>query len=438
MNERFFKIKTKLLKKSKIYDHINIKEINIKNDPTNNLFRGRKKTNEKILKKVNKDDISNQISSLSYLLSDYTKTSTKNLKLINELKTENDLLLSELDNNLQKSALFNKKTDEVFHDLIVQYSNKGYKIPNLDRSHNLFKRTPLLIENKEDVDVYYQDDPTTKGNFITDINDFKEKNWVFLNKLNKECHKAKTFFSANHFSMDSNRINRSDLKIQNNPFEIKKNEDIINNLLEEIDKLKEAIKKEEEKNLIFSYNSKYKRNNYNRKLSQSINAFNIFNNSNRQINKKKFSLINNNPNKRKLSEFNLITEVNKNKKNLINKNNKENISNIFSEEESNKYKKLKIPGSEKLKKEIKLYFSKNDKKNLFGKLKKSSADIFEKIRDIKKKIKKKDILRIHNDYFNFSRAHNEKIKKIRLLEKKICNLDKVFIKQTIGKSFEDT
>ena len=194
MNERFFKIKTKLLKKSKIYDQINIKEINIKNDPTNNLFRGRKKTNEKILKIVNKDDISNQISSLSYLLSDYTKTSTKNLKLINELKIENDLLLSELDNNLQKSALFNKKTDEVFHDLIVQYSNKGYKIPNLDRSHNLFKRTPLLIEKKEDVDVYYHDDPSTKGNFITDINVFKEKNWLFLNKLNKECHKAKPFF----------------------------------------------------------------------------------------------------------------------------------------------------------------------------------------------------------------------------------------------------
>ena len=435
MNERFFKVKTKLLKKSKIYEQINIKEINIKNDPTNNLFRGRKKTNEKILKKVNKDDISNQISSLSYLLSDYTKTSKKNLKLINELKTENDYLLSGLDNNLQKSELFNKKTDEVFHDLIVQYSNKGYKIPNLDRSHNLFKRTPLLIENKEDVDVYYQDDPTTKGNFITDINDFKEKNWVFLNKLNKECRKAKTFFSAKHLSMFSNRKNSNDLKAQNNPFEIKKNEDIINNLLEEIDKLKEAIKKEEEKNLIFSYNSKYKRNNYNRKLSQSINAFNIFNNSNRQINKKKFSLINNNPNKRKLSEFNLITEVNKNKKKLINNNDK---SIIYSEEKLNEYKRMKIPGSEKLKKEINVYFSKNDIKKKFGKLKTSNADVLEKIEDIKRTIRKKDILRLHNNYFNFSRAHTDKIKLIGHLEKKLCNLDKKFIQQTIGKSFEDT
>jgi hypothetical protein len=145
MNERIFKVKTKLLKKSKIYEQINIKEINIKNDPTYSLFRERKKTNEKFLKKVKKDDISNQISSLSYLLSEYTKTSKKNLKLINELKTENDFLLSGLNNNLQKSALFNKKTDEVFHNLIVQYNNKGYKIPNLDRSHNLFKRSPLLI-----------------------------------------------------------------------------------------------------------------------------------------------------------------------------------------------------------------------------------------------------------------------------------------------------
>jgi hypothetical protein len=433
MNERIFNVKTKLLKKSKIYEQINIKEINIKNDPTNNLFRERKKTNEKFLKKVKKDDISNQISSLSYLLSEYTKTSKKNLKLINELKTENDFLLSGLNNNLQKSALFNKKTDEVFHDLIVQYSNKGYKIPNLDRSHNLFKRSPLLIENKDDVDVFYQDDPSTKGNFITDISDFKEKNWLFLNKLNKECHKAKTFFSAKHLNIDSNRINSNDL---DNPFGVKKiNKDnnSINNLLEEINNLKNAIKKEEEKNIIFSYTSKY-RNNYIRKHSQSIKAFNIFNNSNQQIFKKKLSLINNNPNKRKLSEFNLITEVNKNKKKLINNSDK---SIIYSEEKLNEYKRMKIPGSEKLKKEIKLYFSKNDKKKLFEKLKTSNADVLEKIEDIKRTIRKKDILSIHKNYFNFSRAHNDKINLVRHLEKKLFNLDKMFIQQTIGKSFEN-
>ena len=72
MKERICKVKTKLLKRSKIYEQINIKEINIKNDPTNNLFRGRKKANENFLKIVKKDDISNQISSLSHLLSDYT------------------------------------------------------------------------------------------------------------------------------------------------------------------------------------------------------------------------------------------------------------------------------------------------------------------------------------------------------------------------------
>lgn len=437
MNERFFKVKTKLLKKSKVYDQINLKEINIKNDPTNNIFRGRKKTNDKFIKIVKKDDISNQISSLSYLLSDYSKTSQKNLKLINELKTENDFLLSELDNNLQKSELFNKKTDEVFHDLIVQYNSKGYKIPNLDRSHNLFKRSPLLIENKEDVDVYYQDEPSTKGNFITDINDFKEKNWLFLNKLDKECHKAKTYFSAKHLSMDSNRVNSNELKIHNNPFEIKRiNQDNnnINNLLEEINILKKAIKKEEKKNLIFPYNSKYRRDNYNRKHSQSINAFNIFNNSNQQIFKKKLSLLSNTPNKKKSNEFNLITEVNKRK--LI-KNN-DNISILYSSEKLDEHKRMKIPCSEKLKKEIKLYFSKNDKKKLFDKLKKSNADVLEKIEDIKRVIKKKDILSIHNNYFNFSRAYNDKIKQIRHLEKKMCNLDKMFVQQTIGKSFEDT
>jgi hypothetical protein len=252
--------------------------------------------------------------------------------------------------------------------------------------------------------------------------------------LNKECHKAKTFFSAKHLNIDSNRINSNDL---DNPFGVKKiNKDnnSINNLLEEINNLKNAIKKEEEKNIIFSYTSKY-RNNYIRKHSQSINAFNIFNNSNQQIFKKKLSLINNNPNKRKLSEFNLITEVNKNKKKLINNSDK---SILYSEEKINDHKSMKIPGSEKLKKEIKLYFSKNDKKKMFENLKASNVDVLEKIGDIKRKIRKKDILSIHNNYLNFSRAHNNKIKLIRKLEKKICNLDKVLIQRTIGKSFEDT
>jgi hypothetical protein len=47
-----------------------------------------------------------------------------------------------------------KKTDETFHDLIINYKERGYKIPDLSTDHNLFKQSPLLLENHKIEDYY--------------------------------------------------------------------------------------------------------------------------------------------------------------------------------------------------------------------------------------------------------------------------------------------
>ena len=136
MDKDTLKIKIKLLKKPKKFTPINIKDINNQNDLKNYLFSSRKnRIIEKPKKTYNyKNDIRYQILSLSYSLNKYTNKSKKNLSLINDLKETNDYLISELSNNLQKSKYFNKKTEEIFNDLVVKYQNKGYKIPNLSQA----------------------------------------------------------------------------------------------------------------------------------------------------------------------------------------------------------------------------------------------------------------------------------------------------------------
>ena len=468
MNVETLKIKTKLIKRPKIYNPINLKEINIQNNQNNYLFNQKKyKTMAKYSQRFKKNDIRSQILSLTYKLNDYTKKSNKNLKLINKLKTENDLLISELNNNIQKSSFFNKTTREIFHDLVAQYEYKGYKIPNLSHSHNLFKRSPLLIENKNDVDMYYKDDPSTKGRFINDMSNFKEKNWLFLNKVNKQCNKIKAYYSLNGYNGTSSKqlayqddyFSHSEL----NQMEEEKQK-YIENLLKDINRLKKTIKKEEKDHLILSFEIKKKQKNYNKRknsesfkysnyLNKTINSYNMKNinrpNSIKKVSsnnvklftlRKKLSILsidkNNNHysgKKNYKSKFNLITELNK--KNKIHKNNINNIS--YSNEKTYENKRIKVPGSEKLNKDIKSYFEKYHEKYKNELLKESNVDLLEKIEEIKNKIKKNDVLKIHKDYFSSSKNHQNIVKLLELYENKIYNLDKNIVKQSVLKNFED-
>ena len=346
------------------------------------------------------------------------------------------------------------------NDLVIKYQNKGYKIPNLSQTHNLFKKNPLLIENKKDVDRYYQEEPNTKGNYISDINNYKEKNWLFLNKLNKECNKEKTYYASKFLSINQNR----DAFIEyNNLLNIElKNKDInekndIQSLKNEIDNIKNLIQKEKEKEenkekIIFSYGNK---NNYNsldkRKYSYALiltnNIKNFLNKNRNRIKEEKtltskkvkfltplqnklspisINISSDNKNITK-SEFNLITEVNKNNKKTM----------LLSNEKQNQIINLKFPDSEKISKDINFILEKYNKKYNDEALKISNIDLLEKIEEIKTKIKRKDFLNIHKKYFSFSKKQYNKMKAFEMINNKICNLDKDYIKQTSYKNFEE-
>ena len=436
----------RLKRNRRIYNPINLKEINTQNNENNNFFlNGRKKAKMiKLFKKFKSNDIRKQILSLTFLLNDYTKKSNRNLKLINYLKEENDLLISELNNSLQKSSFFNKTTKETFHDLVTQYENKGYKIP--DFTKNIFKRSPLLIENKKDVDLYYKEDPSTKGEFIKDMSVFKEKNWTYLNKVNRDCNKAKAYFSLKNLNIFSSKnLFSGHSEITQDPKTAKKE---IRSLLSDINKLKKTIQNEEKEKLILSYETKYKQNFINqRKFSQFIKDSNYFskfiNNGNNNdnydsktnrmkktkkttINLKKPFLSFNKTHYN--SKFNLITEVKKKKE--LNKNS-------HSSEKDYQIKRIQIPGAERLNKDIKLFIEKYNEKYKNEVLKESNADLLEKIEEVQRKIRKSDCLKFHKEHLYFYKKNDSKIKLIEQIENKIYNLDKNYIKQSVAKSFED-
>ena len=155
MNEEMIKIKLKFIKKPELYAPISLHQINFQNNLKNYINQASKATlhSKKKHKKYNCKTVKGQILSLTQRLNEYTQNSNENIKIINDLKDENDVLIFGLHNNIEKSETFNKKTEDVFHDLIVQYKSKGYKIPNLSKTNNLFKKNPLLIENKNDVNI---------------------------------------------------------------------------------------------------------------------------------------------------------------------------------------------------------------------------------------------------------------------------------------------
>ncbi len=435
---------------SRIYNPIKLKEKkNIQNIKNSSFFLNPKKRAKitKLVKKFKSKDLKKHILSLSFLLSDYTKNTNNNLKLINGLKEENDLLISKLNNNLQKSSFFNKTTKETFQDLVTHYENKGYKIPNFTK--NVFKRIPLIMENKKDVDMYYKEDPSTKGEFIKDMNNFKEKNWTYLNKVNKDCKEAKSYFSLKNYNMySSHDLYFDQHEIKNDQKKTKKE---IRSLLSDIKKLKKTIENEEKENLILSYETKYIQNLNNQrkfpqpiKVSNNLNKF-IYKRNNNDIydnnisemkNSKKmviklkkpflsFNKTNNN------SKFDLLTFTELKKKNVSNNN----IS--HSNKKDYQIKRIKIPGSERLNKEIKIFIEKYKEKNKNEILKESNADLLEKIDGLQTKIRKSKCIKFHKDQFYYTKKYHSRIKYIEEIENKIFDLDKNYIRQSVAKSFED-
>ena len=466
-NSELFRISSDrkiIIKKPRILSHINIKEIQLRNDQKNFLHSGSRSFNSRqrylTSRKVKKNDLRGQISLLSDLISNYSSSSIKNLLLIQKLKDENDFLLEELNRNIKKNTLFNKTTKEIFSDIVGEYEKRKYKIPNLTLENNLFKKTPLLIETKNDVDEFYKTDKNTQGNFILDMDEFPEKNWVFLKKLKREVNSKgeKNLFNNSEWAkMNKTQDYYMNKKILAEQKERKKLKNDINNIKILIEK------QEKEKNNIEDYYSsrtsrnniipkkiKYlpldiknlikgkliktnrKKNIYSLKIlnSESYKNSDILRMKNKKFNKTIKGFFKNN----KIFGKTLITSLEKNPKN---KNNNKKIYS-YTEQIYNKINKKKLTDFDSVENDIIQYLKKNNYKITNMNLDNFNKDFSERIYDIKAKVRKQNLSNnIQKHLSDYGRNGYNELKKIQNTEKVIEKMDKYLAKHIIDKYFED-
>ena len=177
-----------LLKKPEQYPIININ--------SNVFLDGIKKhkiSSKSHEKKISNHDIKGQINRMSNTIQSYSKRNNYNLALISLLKSENNMLIKQLDNNIikKKNVALNQSIEKIFKNIIPIYKKRGYKIPDLTLKHNLFNRNPLIIETRKDVNRFYENHEVTKGDFIVDVENVNEKNFKYLKKVEKILFNAK-------------------------------------------------------------------------------------------------------------------------------------------------------------------------------------------------------------------------------------------------------
>ena len=149
----------------------------------------------------------------------YKKITLLNDPEIKVYNTENNAFTKKYADFLKSS----ENSDSLsFNDLIKHYLKSGYKIPNLDFEHNLFKVNPLIEENSNKMTNYFLSQHKRK---LSHKDILVLKSLLFLNKLNTLifCKQKKKRAST------VNPLNKAQIKIKY--YEEK----------EEINKLKEKI-----------------------------------------------------------------------------------------------------------------------------------------------------------------------------------------------------
>lgn len=191
---------------------------------------------------------------LSFMQS-YDKKMQLIQKRVNRINNENTEFYKSY--SLSKTYL---KYKDPFEDIKEAYNEKGYKIPNLSESHNLFKPTPLLME-KKDIDMYfknnallsYKSEKILRQTFIT-----ADKSRKYLTNLKKEVqNKQNEKKTLSKTFMIMNTKSRMDLKKQDE--EIGENDMQRMEMFEKIKEKGKYLKHKKENKELCDYNNKINR-----------------------------------------------------------------------------------------------------------------------------------------------------------------------------------
>ena len=135
------------------------------------------------------------------------------------LKEENDYFIQLY---AKTKKLYPTKVEETFKDLICQYKNNDYKIPDLSDKKNLFNQNPLLLVGR-DLNQFYMYNNKNKIKNKSDIMNQKHINFIkkemlFMEKIinkNNEIKKKSNnnLYGSNNNDDEDNEINYKNEKI---------------------------------------------------------------------------------------------------------------------------------------------------------------------------------------------------------------------------------
>ena len=320
------------------------------------LIKNQLNKNHKIVKELVLPKTQNSIS-ISKDKSNIMNETNPNKKLAEILKDENQLFV-QLYSKTKK--LYPTKVEETFKDLILQYQNNDYKIPDLSEKKNLFNQNPLLLIGT-DLDHFYMyndinktNDIKSKTKLIRKHVNFIKKEMLFMEKIVNKTNELNKK-SKNKMNDIDEEINYRNEKI--NYFLV---DSVWDKIKEQKLKLKKEKKYKKEKLNILDKNNNINKsvdvlnhnNNKKYKNKEKINSYNTFykniNSPKNSINNSKFETIQNNESTKNFNNIGIISPnfspINKNykneshiiklKQNLLNninnksillKNNEENI-----------------------------------------------------------------------------------------------------------------
>ena len=298
----------------------NRKRINLekKYETDNYLIKTIRRT-KKTISDLSSKELENN---LKYVLKKiYREGKLLNDPTIKAITKENNSFKSEYTKLMEK---FQNSTLITFHDLISLYKNKGYKIPNLNSEHNLFRVNPLIEENTNKISYYF----LTQQNVTTKKDVLLSKSLLFLLKLNEligknnnnnETKKITRKSFQNKSTMISKKINPNEKK-ENLKKSIRRIKNLIN------DYLKIERKESQESNIYNSKINNLSANTNSQKLAKTSKILDYNNLTSRNVTNKNLNILslterNNNYNDslRFSEQNNYLKNDNTPKSNILNK-----------------------------------------------------------------------------------------------------------------------
>ena len=351
------------------------------NDYVNNqliLSKYQIKKNKKISREFKRAKVYNSFRQVKHNKFNSFETLKNEEHLLND---ENKLFLKLY---LKTKKLYPTKITETFKDLINQYNENNYKIPDLSDKKNLFNLNPLLLEGTELINFFRINNMNKKTNKKQKHINFIKKEMLMIESIN--YNKSNNLFYDNNIRGVVNKsLDHKNSKKEMNYFRV-------DNIWDKIDEEKKRIKREK-------LNKRILKQKKLTKIKKDIQIDVINSNISNKIKDENYST-----DIEKVNTLNSLSPI-KNNNTITNYNSKDTMSSKKFESNNNENKLntmsiFKIPRSYEINKTL------AHKKIKFKLLKEENENkLLKEIEETKNTLNNDDLMERHNTLENYTKKH---------------------------------